>query len=73
MLDHVVVFGEKHLRELLRSYVNYHNRDRSHYSLPDKDVPVSRTVKNRPSSRAKVISLPRVFGLHHRYEWREAA
>ena len=27
----------------------------------------------RPSPDAKVVALPRVGGLHHRYEWRDAA
>ena len=27
----------------------------------------------RPSSTGKIVALPRVGGLHHRYEWREAA
>jgi len=30
-------------------------------------------VMPRQSSTAKVVALPRVGGLHHRYEWREAA
>ena len=37
-LDHVVVFGERHLRHLLRSYANYYNQTRTHLSL-NKDSP----------------------------------
>ena len=37
-LDHVVVFGERHLRHLLLSYVNYYNSVRTHLSLA-KDSP----------------------------------
>src|ERR1700737_4910972 len=40
-LDHVVVFGERHLRHLLLSYMNYHNEIRTHLSL-EKDAPISR-------------------------------
>src|SRR5258705_1682283 len=43
-LDHVVVFGERHLRHMLQSYMNYHNEVRTHLSL-EKDAPVSRAVK----------------------------
>ena len=43
-LDHIVVFGERHLRYLLRSYANYYNQTRTHLSL-NKDLPVSRAVK----------------------------
>src|SRR6201747_1893392 len=38
-LDHVVVFGERHLRHVLLSYMNYYNETRTHLSL-DKDAPV---------------------------------
>ena len=43
-LDHVVVFGERHLRHILLSYMNYHNVVRTHLSL-EKDAPVSRAVE----------------------------
>jgi len=42
-IDHVIVFGECHLRHLLRSYLNYYNETRTHLSL-DKDAPVSRII-----------------------------
>jgi transposase InsO family protein len=42
-LDYVVVFGERHLRHVLQSYMNYYNETRTHLSL-DKDAPVSRAV-----------------------------
>jgi len=32
-LDHVVVFGERHLRHLLKSYQKYYNEARTHLSL----------------------------------------
>ncbi|MBM3298422.1 MAG: transposase [Deltaproteobacteria bacterium] len=73
MLDHVVILGEEHLWELMRAYVRYHNVDRPHYSLKQKDAPIFRQIQQRPSSDAKVIAFPRGCGIHHRYEWREAA
>src|SRR3979490_1604757 len=51
-LDHVVVFGERHLRHVLLSYMNYYNETRTHLSL-DKDSPLSRTVE-----RGRAFSLP---------------
>jgi len=42
-LDHIVVFEERHLRHLLRSYAAYYNQARTHLSL-GKDVPLSRPV-----------------------------
>ncbi len=38
-----------------------------------RDSPVGRPTENRPLPDARVIGLPRVGGLHHRYVWREAA
>jgi transposase InsO family protein len=72
LLDHALVFDERHLLRLLRDYVGYHHADRTHLSL-GKDTPYGRAVEQRPSRCAKVGALPRVGGLHHRYVWREAA
>ncbi|HSY21805.1 MAG TPA: integrase core domain-containing protein [Polyangiaceae bacterium] len=47
LLDHVIVFGERHLLRLLRQHVTYYNEDRPHMSLGG-DSPVSRAVE--PSS-----------------------
>lgn len=71
LLEHVVVVGERHLVRLVRSYINYYYEDRCHLGL-NKDTPNTRAVTPRPSPTAKVIALPRVGGLHHRYERQEA-
>ncbi len=71
LLDQVVVLNEDHLRHLLREYVDYYNADRVHTEL--QDSPIGRPTEHRPTPEAQVIGLPRVGGLHHRYEWREAA
>jgi transposase InsO family protein len=61
-LHHLIVFGEEHLRRILKNYANYYNGVRTHRSL-NKDAPVS-----RPVQRAGVISSRAVLGgLHHRY------
>jgi transposase InsO family protein len=70
LLDHVIVLNEAHLRRLLRKYVGYYNRDRPHLTL-GKDSPESRPGSARGTG--KVIAFPRVGGLHHRYEWAQAA
>ncbi len=61
-LDHILVFGERHLRLLLRGYVDYYNRTRTHLSL-DKDAPVSRAIE--PFGR--ILPVPMLGGLHHQY------
>ena len=61
-LDHIVVFGEAHLRRILRSYACYYNEIRTHRSL-DKDAPAS-----RPVQRTGIISSRAILGgLHHHY------
>jgi transposase InsO family protein len=61
-LDHVVVFGEQHLRHLLRSYANYYNQARTHLSL-NKDAPVSLAIQ----TVGRILPLPVLGGLHHQY------
>jgi len=68
-LDHVIVFDESDLRRILRSYFDYYARSRTHLSL-DKDAPIPRAVQ--PAALGRVIELPEVGGLHHRYERRAA-
>ena len=61
-LDHVVVFGEQHLRHLLKSYQDYYNEVRTHLSL-NKDPPIARAVQQV----GRVRSVPILGGLHHQY------
>jgi transposase InsO family protein len=63
-LDHVVVFNEKHLRRVLRSYFRYYHASRTHLSL-GKDAPEPRAVQ--PPELGRVVEFPEVGGLHHRY------
>jgi putative transposase len=64
-LDQLIVFNERHLRRVLSSYADYYHHTRTHLSL-DKDCPHPRAV--HPPCRGRVIALPQVGGLHHRYE-----
>ena len=68
-LDHVVVFNERHLRRVLRSYLAYYHGSRTHLAL-GKDTPEPRAIE--PAGAGRVVARPEVGGLHHRYE-RQAA
>ena len=49
-LDHVLIFGERHLRRVLTSYSVYYNETRTHLGL-GKDAPLGRAVeRSGPSS-----------------------
>src|SRR3954470_20656571 len=61
-LDHVVVFGERHLRHVLSCYMDYYNGARTHLSL-GKDAPVPRAVQ----SVGRIQARPVLGGLHHQY------
>ena len=43
-LDHVIVFGERHLRHVLRGYQQYYNGTRTHLALA-KNSPLTRSVQ----------------------------
>ena len=68
-LDHVVVFGDWHLRRILTAYFAYYHRARTHLSL-DKDAPDGRPIE--PPALGAIIPIPEVGGLHHRYVRRAA-
>jgi putative transposase len=68
-LVHIIVFNESSLKRILKAYFEYYERSRTHLAL-EKDAPVSRAVQLPELSR--VIELPQVGGLHHRYERRAA-
>jgi transposase InsO family protein len=55
-LDHVVVFGERHLRHVLLSYMKYYNGVRTHRSL-NKDAPVSRPLQLSSVKNAQAVDL----------------
>ena len=61
-LDHVVVFGEAHLRKILKTYGTYYNKVRTHLSL-DKDAPNYR----RSQAIGQIVALPVLGGLYHQY------
>jgi hypothetical protein len=61
-LDHLIVFGEGHLRRVLKSYVSYYNQVWTHLSL-DKDAPDFR----RPQPVGTIAALSILGGLHHHY------
>ena len=61
-VDHIVVFGERHLRHVLLSYMDYYNETRTHLSL-SKDTPMSRATE----TVGRIVRRPILGGLHHQY------
>jgi hypothetical protein len=54
---------------MLRRYLEYHHSTRTHLAL-DKDAPEPR--EREAADGGKVVALPMVGGLHHRYTRRAA-
>ena len=68
-LDHLIVFNEESLYRHVKSFVAYYHESRTHLSLA-KDAPESRPVQAPELGR--IVAIPQVGGLHHRYERRAA-
>jgi hypothetical protein len=56
------VFGEAHLRRILKAYAGYYNEVRTHLSL-GKNAPFPRTAQRI----GQITALPLLGGLHHEY------
>jgi transposase InsO family protein len=61
-LDHIVVTGERHLRHVLKCYMEYYNAVRTHLSLR-KDAPMRRRIQRH----GRIELRPVLGGLHHQY------
>ena len=68
-LNRVIVFNETHLRGILKSYIKYYHRSRTHLSLAES-APMPRA--KQPPDLEAVIEIAEVGGLHHRRERRAA-
>jgi transposase InsO family protein len=67
LLDHVIPFNERHLKRLMIEYIRYYHQDRTHLGL-DKQTPAGRVKNLNCGGHGKVLSMPRLGGLHHRYD-----
>ena len=68
-LDHVNVFNEASPHRHVKSFVGYYHESRTHLPLAG-DAPEPRPVPAPQLSR--IVAMPQVGGLHHRYERRAA-
>jgi hypothetical protein len=65
----MIVFNEASLRRQLKFFVEYYHISRTDLSM-EKDTPESRPAQ--PPEAGRVVAVPQVGGLHHRYERRAA-
>jgi transposase InsO family protein len=67
LLDHIIALNERHLKRLMSDYIHYYHAERTHLGL-DKQTPAEREAAKNTNSDRKVVSMPRLGGLHHRYD-----
>jgi len=67
LLDHVIVLNEHHLKRLMTEYIRYYHEDRTHLAL-GKGAPAGREEVKISDAACRIVSMPRLGGLHHRYD-----
>jgi transposase InsO family protein len=68
--DHIIPLNRRYFQQTLDAYRTYYNESRCHLGL-DKDTPEPRDIES-PERGAKIVAIPQVGGLHHRYTRRAA-
>jgi transposase InsO family protein len=68
-LDHLIMVNEAALHRDLKWFLEYYHGTRTHLSL-EKDTPERRSVE--PPEWGRVVAVPQVGGLPHRYQRRAA-
>ena len=67
LLDHVIVLSQRHLERLLREFIeDYYHAERPHQGIGG-ETPIPREKPPDVSGPTKLISIPVLGGLHHRY------
>ena len=64
-LDHLLLFGERHLRRVLREYVTYYSQCRPHQGI-GQTIPRG-TANDNVLAVGDVVARPILGGLHHDY------
>ena len=67
-LDHILIYGRRHLERVLRTYVSHYSEERPHRSL-DLIPPLGRPGILRPGPAAHVRRRDILGGLIHEYRW----
>jgi putative transposase len=70
-LDQVIVFNERHLRQVIKEYVDYFNTARPHQGISGQvPIPSTRSGCKTASSR-EIVAVPGLGGRH--YDYRRSA
>ncbi len=69
--NHIIPLSENYLRQSLQELAEHYNEDRG-YMLLNKSPPCKRKRQVRKKDQV-LVSIPKVAGLHCKYEWRDIA
>jgi len=64
---HVIVLNQRHLKRVMNDYIRYYHDDRTHLALA-KGTPAGREATSNSGVDSRIIAMPRLGGLHHRYD-----
>ena len=67
LLNRVIIFNEAHLEKMIKIYLGYYHKERTHIGL-SKDTPNGKLVACS-GGKYKIQSQPQVGGLYHSYKW----
>jgi len=68
LLNHIIPFNDRHLYRLVEESVrDYYHSERPHQGLKG-DTPIPHQPHTPPVQTNKLISIPILGGLHHKYE-----
>ena len=67
LIDHVIVVNQRHLKRLVNDYIRYYHDDRTFLGLK-KGTPAGREAAVTSDPSCRVVSTPRLGGLHRRYD-----
>ena len=67
-LDHVLIFNERHLQQVLAEYVGYFNHWRPHRSIGQWAPSAPASFEYQSKGGGKIIAKPVLGGLHHVYQ-----
>ena len=66
-LDHVLILGEQHLRQVLSEWVRHFNGGRPHQGIGQR-IPNQRLRPDHAGPSGRIVALPVLGGLHHDYQ-----
>ena len=66
-LDKMIIFNERHLRQVLTEYISWFNGGRVHQGLQGIPVPDPEIASRPEPDKGKLVAFPVLGGLHHDY------